>query len=104
MDRGCLHEHENGTILRLWVSPNAPRTQAEGRREDRLVVRLKAPPVEGKANRAIRAWACAAFGLRASQVSILRGEKSRRKDVLLEGVALDRAERVLGGLGPTTRR
>ena len=64
-------------------------------RGGRLRVRVQAPPVEDKANREIERWAGEAFGLRASAVTILRGERGREKDLLLSGIERSEANRVL---------
>jgi uncharacterized protein (TIGR00251 family) len=108
MDWACLAKHESGVVLRLRVTPNAARSQATGllgdAGEGRLALRVKAPPVEGQANEAARRWAAQTFSLRPARVSLLRGSRSRRKDLLLEG--LDPAEaaatldRLLGGSEP----
>lgn len=98
MDWPCLTAHPSGVILRVRVAPNAAKTAAEGLRQDRLSLRIKAPPVEGKANEEVRRWAAKAFNIRASHVDLLRGEHAREKDLLLEGVTLEAAVAVLEGL------
>jgi hypothetical protein len=104
MDWACLAKHESGVVLKVRVTPNASRSEAVGMTTGdsgaaagaRLIVRIQAPPVEGKANAAARRWAARAFGLRPSRVSLLRGEKAREKDLLLEGLELERAGAALG--------
>ena len=63
-----------------------------GSREDALLqladgsweARVKAPPVDGKANAALIALVAAHFGLRKAQVSIRSGAGSRLKRIQLE--------------------
>ena len=63
-----------------------------GSREDALealddgswVARVKAPPVDGKANAAVIALLAAHFGLRKAQVHIKSGAAGRMKLVVLE--------------------
>lgn len=98
MDWTCLIQHPKGTILRLWVTPRAARTGADNIREDRLGLKVQAPPEAGKANQAVCKWVARTFGLRPSQVRLLRGAKSRRKDILLEGLGIPQAARILGEL------
>lgn len=98
MDWVCLTTHAAGVILRLRVSPNAAKTAAEGLRQERLSLRVKAPPVEGKANKEVLKWAAKAFGIRASHVILIRGEHGREKDLLLEGLSLDGAGQILAGM------
>jgi uncharacterized protein len=98
MDWVCLTTHGQGVTLHLRVTPNASRTVAGGLKQDRLSLRIKAPPVEGKANEAVRRWAAGTFGLRLSQVQLLRGARSRQKDLLLAGLSLEEAARTLDQL------
>lgn len=95
----CLSASAEGTVLRLRVVPGASKTEAQGLLGDRLKLRLQAPPVEGKANEAALEWAAAAFGLKRREVRFLRGEKSREKDFLLEGLPLESGRRALERLG-----
>lgn len=66
-----------------------PRSQPEGAggvRDGRLLVRVGAAPVEGKANRAVAAVLAAAFGVARGDVSIVAGERARNKRVVVRGV------------------
>ncbi len=97
MSLECLSAHPEGIVLGLRVIPNAPRTGAEGLRAGRLLLRLQAPPRDNRANRAAAEWVAGALGARESAVSILRGEHSRDKDLLVAGVNLEAAEAALRG-------
>lgn len=66
-------------ILDISVSPNAPRTEVTGWHDGALRLRLSAPPVDGAANDAIRKWLAQQLGVAQSQVELLRGQTSRRK-------------------------
>jgi uncharacterized protein (TIGR00251 family) len=69
------------------------RLRARGRKDeligmkDRVLqARVSAPPVDGKANRALCRLIAKRVGVAPSRVSILRGEKARDKLVRVEGV------------------
>jgi uncharacterized protein (TIGR00251 family) len=49
--------------------------------------RVKAPPVEGRANKALCRLIARRVGVPPSKVSVVRGEKARQKLVEVEGVA-----------------
>jgi uncharacterized protein len=68
-------------LLRLTVHavPGAKRTGAAGAHGGALKVRLAAPPVDGKANEALRQWLAQTFDLRVQQVELLSGQTSRSK-------------------------
>jgi uncharacterized protein (TIGR00251 family) len=52
-----------------------------------LQARVSAPPVEGRANRALCKLIAKRVGVAASKVSVVRGERSRDKLVAVEGVS-----------------
>ncbi|HNR84892.1 DUF167 domain-containing protein [Ottowia sp.] len=65
--------------LPIHATPGARRTEAAGAHGQALRVRLAAPPVDGKANAALIAWAAAALGVPRSQVELLHGASGRQK-------------------------
>lgn len=83
-----------GLVLRVRATPGAKRSEVVGVVDDRLRVRVGAPPVDGKANaelvRTIAAWC----GVRRSAVRIERGEHAREKTLRVAGV--DRPPEVSG--------
>jgi uncharacterized protein (TIGR00251 family) len=60
-----------------------------------LHARVSAPPVDGKANKALCRLVAKHAGVAPSRVTVLRGEKSRQKLLLVEGVDLDSLLRTL---------
>ena len=65
-------------------------------REGALVVRLTAPPVEGRANQALCRLLAKRLGVARGRVSVVGGAASRDKLVRVEGVSSAEAERRLG--------
>jgi uncharacterized protein len=51
-----------------------------------VLIRVTAPPVDGKANDALRRLVAKAAGVAPSKVTIVRGHSSRDKVVEVEGV------------------
>jgi uncharacterized protein YggU (UPF0235/DUF167 family) len=49
-------------------------------------VRVTAPPVDGRANDALRRLIARRAGVAPSRVTLVRGEKSREKTLSVEGV------------------
>jgi uncharacterized protein (TIGR00251 family) len=66
-------------LLTVHVQPRASQNQLVSELPDRITLRLTAPPVEGAANAACRAFLAERLGLPRSCVLVLRGETSRRK-------------------------
>jgi uncharacterized protein (TIGR00251 family) len=71
--------------LRLKVKPGAREEQLSELEDGSWIARVKAPPVDGKANAALIALVAKHFGLRKNQVSIKSGASGRMKLVQLEG-------------------
>jgi uncharacterized protein (TIGR00251 family) len=67
------------TLLEVRVIPRARRDGVEGERHGRLLVRTSAAPVDGKANAAVCALVAAHLGLRARDVEVVSGARSRDK-------------------------
>lgn len=76
-----------GVVVRVRVTPGARRSEVQGVHGGRLRLRVAAPPVEGKANQAVARYLAELFGVRASAVTLLRGERARDKDLLVIGPA-----------------
>ena len=69
----------DGCTVTVKATPRANRSEITGADPDWLRVRLQAPPVDGKANAALIAWAAAALGVPRSQVELLHGASGRQK-------------------------
>ncbi len=75
------------TLLRVRLTPRAARQGITGWREDVLLVRVTAPPVEGRANEALLRLLADALGLGRTQVRLVSGTASRDKTVRVEGLS-----------------
>ena len=80
--------------LAVRVQPGARQAALIGRREDGvLALKVTAPALEGRANRAVEELLAERLGLRRSQVKVARGATSRLKQVEFEGISQDALER-----------
>jgi uncharacterized protein (TIGR00251 family) len=68
------------------LQPRARRNEVVGERAGAFVIRVTAPPVDGKANAALCAFVAQRAGVPQSRVSVVRGTTSRDKVVRVEGV------------------
>lgn len=75
---GCLY-------LRCRVVPRSRESRFDGVRGDALLVRLAAPPVDGKANAALRHLLAEHFRVPLAQVQLQQGERSRSKLMRIDG-------------------
>jgi uncharacterized protein (TIGR00251 family) len=76
--------------IMVRLRARAGRDELAGFRDGRLIARVAAPPVDGRANRALCRLIARRVGVAPSRVSIVRGQRSRDKLIRVEGV--DQAE------------
>ena len=86
--------------LALKVIPHAKKSEAVGWEDDPragrvLKLRISAPPVEGKANRAVILFLSAWLDVPRSSISLLRGESARLKIVELPDACAETLARLL---------
>ena len=74
-------------MLRVRLNPGARKSEIMGEAGGRLRIRLQAPPVEGKANRELARFVARELGLKKNRVTLVSGEKSREKSILLQGLS-----------------
>jgi uncharacterized protein (TIGR00251 family) len=72
--------------IAVRLQPRSRRNEVVGERAGVTVIRLTAPPVDGKANAALCAFVARAAGVPPSHVEIVRGRTSRDKIVRVDGV------------------
>jgi uncharacterized protein (TIGR00251 family) len=70
-----------GRRLEVRVKPNAKLSSLEEQPDGTWIARVKAPPVEGKANEALIALVAEHFGVRKAQVTIRIGASGRLKQL-----------------------
>lgn len=76
-----------GVQLTVKVSPGASRDRIAGVMADGAIkVQVRAAPERGKANEAVIALLADWLGIGRGQITILRGQTSSRKVILLAGV------------------
>lgn len=92
MDASYRRVEANALILSVHVQPSAKRTEVAGLHgegaQQRLKIRLGAPPVDGKANAELLRFLAEAFGVPLRNVTLRNGETSRRKTVRVEAPSL----------------
>jgi len=85
-----------GVDIRVRVAPRAKRNELAGQRAGALLVRVTAPPVDGKANDAVCRLIAKAAGVPPSRVSVVRGGSARDKVVRVDGVEAAALQIALG--------
>ena len=81
-----LRERDGAIEIRVRALPRARKTLIEGVRDDVLIVRLAAPPVDGAANDARIAALATALDAPRRNIQVKTGARSRNKVVVVSGV------------------
>lgn len=80
----------------MRLQPRARRDEVVGERAGAVVVRVTAPPTEGRANAALVKMIAKRAGVAKRAVRIARGERSRDKVVRVDGLDATALRRALG--------
>jgi uncharacterized protein len=82
---------KNGAVsFAVRVRPRASRDEIVGEYQDGLKIRLTAPPVDDRANEALRKLLASRLKVPLSAVRIASGERSRSKRVEITGITAAR--------------
>ena len=76
-----------GVTFMVRVQPGASKNEIVGVQEDALKIRINAPPVKGKANRALIDFLAEKLGVKKSEVEIISGHTSKIKKIKVIGEA-----------------
>ncbi len=83
------------TVIRVKVIPRSSRNQVLGFEEGTVKVKLTAPPVEGRANKALKELLAKRLGVAKKDVDIVSGERSRKKTVRIYGLCPEEVDAIL---------
>ena len=75
--------------LEIILAPRASRSVVLGVYDQRLKIAVTAPPVDGKANKVLIEFLSRMLECPKGQISIVRGERARRKVVAIEGLGIE---------------
>ncbi len=95
MDGVWYAEMPAGVVLNVRAQPRASRAGLDGLLGDAVKVRIRAAPVDGKANKELVETLADAFGLPKARVVFKGGETSKTKRILLVGLTATAVEACL---------
>lgn len=85
-----------GARIAVRIAPRASRDAIGGMLGGELIVRVTAPPVDGRANEAVTGLLAKRLRVARGAVSIVQGRRSRRKVVEVRGLTDSEVRRRLG--------
>ncbi len=80
-------ENSAGAVIRVKVLPRSSKTEIAGQADGVYRIKLTAPPVNGKANKALINFLAKKTGLPKRNFQIVSGEHSRNKTIRIHKVA-----------------
>ncbi len=89
-----MQKTKDGIIFKVKVQPKASKNEFAGLYQDALKIRLTAPPVEGKANKALIDFLADWLGVKKSQVEIVSGQLSKIKIIKVIGEGSNLMKRI----------
>ena len=87
----AVRDVPGGVELSVFCQPKAARSALIGMHGGALKAKVKAPPVEGRANRALLDLLAGALGVPRGRLTLVSGEQSRNKRVRVDGVDAESA-------------
>ena len=82
-----ISDAPGGAVIDIKVIPRAGRSQIAGTRDNAILIRLAAAPVEGAANAELIALLSDALDVPKRDVAVIAGDKSRAKRVRVAGLS-----------------
>ena len=82
----------DGICINVRVIARARKTELAGTRDDALLVRLNAPPVDGAANAELLSFIASLLDVPRSAITIVSGERSRHKRLRITNIDAIAAE------------
>lgn len=70
--------------MQIKVKPNSKKDEVAKGADGMILVRIKAPPVEGKANKYLIGYLAEHFDVSKSKISLLKGETNQYKTIQIE--------------------
>ena len=95
MVEDVIKERDNGVTIEIKVHPGSSRKEVRSRKDDSLAVFVHSPPEKGRANKEVIKLLSKELGVPSSRLEIIKGERSRRKTILIKDI---RAEEVIDRL------
>jgi uncharacterized protein (TIGR00251 family) len=90
------HPAMDGCEISVRLQPRARANEIVGERDGVLVVRVSAPPLDGRANDALCRLIAKRAHVGARSVAVVRGASAREKVVRVEGMSLEALRDALG--------
>jgi hypothetical protein len=86
---------QDGCVFKVIVVPRSSRNQIEAKEAGVYKIWITAPPVEGKANKALIGLLVKKLGVPKKNLKIISGTKSRSKTIGVTGLSIRDVEKLI---------
>ena len=86
LDPTAFKRDGDATVITLHLQPGAKRSAVCGMFGDAVKLAIQAPPVDGKANTALRTFLAARLKLPTAAVTLVSGASGRDKRIRVDGI------------------
>ena len=93
----CLTQTAEGVVIAVHACPRASKNAVQGLHGDAIKIRLRAPPVDGKANEALLEFLAETLDIPARDLRLVSGDTGRQKRVLARGLTVAQIQAKLPG-------
>lgn len=91
-----ITEKDGAITFDVRVVPRASKSEIVGEHDGALKVRIASPPVDGAANSELIRLFAKKFGVSKSDISILSGESSKNKRIMIANLSQLSFDEVIG--------
>ena len=91
LDPTAFKRDGDATVITLHLQPGAKRSAVCGMFGDAVKLAIQAPPVDGRANTALRTFIAARLKIPTAAVTLVSGASGRDKRVRVDGIAPEQA-------------
>ena len=84
-----LTETDSGVVFNVKLVPNSSFTKIADYTEEYVRIKISSPPLENRANKELIEFCSDMFDVSKSKISLISGEKSKLKKVLIKDTKLD---------------
>ena len=91
LDPTAFKQDGDATVIALHLQPGAKRSAVCGMYGDAVKLAIQAPPVDGKANAALRTYLAAKLKLPTAAVTLVSGATGRDKRIRVDGIRPEQA-------------
>lgn len=98
MANDYIKETPHGAVLMVMAAPRSSKTEIAEIQQDRVKIKVKAPPVDGEANSALVEYLSKIFKIPKKSVILEKGQTGKQKSFLLSGMSKNQVCQIIDAI------